>query len=61
VDTRRSISNRQFAEMLRERHIAYEMTEFQGEHEWAFWEPALPRMLCSLARRIPEIAGVDLK
>jgi putative tributyrin esterase len=55
------IGNHQFADLLRKRHIAYEMVEFPGEHEWAFWEAALPAMLRSLARRMPDVAGVDLR
>jgi enterochelin esterase-like enzyme len=47
--------------LLRKRHIAYEMTEFPGEHEWTFWEAALPQMLRSMARRMPDVAGVDLR
>jgi putative tributyrin esterase len=55
------IGNHQFAGLLRKRHIAYEMTEFPGEHEWTFWEAALPQMLRSLARRMPDVVGVDLR
>jgi S-formylglutathione hydrolase FrmB len=55
------IGNHQFADLLRKRHIAYEMTEFPGEHEWSFWEAALPQMLRSLARRMPDVVGVDLR
>jgi putative tributyrin esterase len=55
------IGNHQFADLLRKRHIAYEMVEFPGEHEWTFWEAALPAMLRSLARRMPDVAGVDLR
>jgi S-formylglutathione hydrolase FrmB len=55
------IGNYQFAYLLRKRHIAYEMTEFPGEHEWYFWEAALPQMLRSLARRMPDVVGVDLR
>jgi putative tributyrin esterase len=51
----------QFADLLRKRHIAYEAIEFPGEHEWTFWEAALPAMLRSLARRMPDVAGVDLR
>jgi len=54
------IGNHQFADLLRKRHIAYEMTEFPGEHEWTFWERAIPRMLRSLAQRMPAVAGADL-
>lgn len=54
-------SQHQFADLLRKHHIAYEMTEFPGEHEWTFWEAALPQMLRSLARRMPDVAGVDLR
>jgi S-formylglutathione hydrolase FrmB len=39
-----------FADLLRQRHIAYEAIEFPGEHEWTFWEAAIPQMLRSLAR-----------
>jgi putative tributyrin esterase len=55
------IGNHQFADLLRKRHIAYEMTEFPGQHEWSFWEAALPQMLRSLARRMPDVVGVDLR
>jgi putative tributyrin esterase len=55
------IGNHQFADLLRKRHIAYEMVEFPGEHEWSFWEAALPQMLRSLARRMPDVVGVDLR
>jgi putative tributyrin esterase len=55
------IGNHQFADLLRKRHINYEMVEFPGEHEWTFWEAALPVMLRSLARRMPDVAGVDLR
>lgn len=54
------IGNHQFADLLRKQHIAYEMTEFPGEHEWTFWEQAIPRMLRSLAQRMPAVAGADL-
>jgi S-formylglutathione hydrolase FrmB len=54
------LGNHQFVDLLRKRHIAYEMTEFPGEHEWSFWEQALPRMLRSLAQRMPIVAGADL-
>jgi enterochelin esterase-like enzyme len=54
-------SQHQFADLLRKRHIAYEAIEFPGEHEWAFWEAALPAMLRSLARRMPDVVGVDLR
>ncbi len=54
-------SQHQFSALLRKRHIAYEMVEFPGEHEWSFWEAALPQMLRSLARRMPDAAGVDLR
>jgi S-formylglutathione hydrolase FrmB len=54
------LGNHQFADLLRKRHIAYEMTEFPGEHEWTFWEQALPRMLRTLAQRMPIVAGADL-
>jgi putative tributyrin esterase len=54
-------SQHQFADLLRKRHIAYEAIEFPGEHEWTFWEAALPAMLRSLARRMPDVAGVDLR
>jgi S-formylglutathione hydrolase FrmB len=54
-------SQHQFADLLRKRHIAYEATEFPGEHEWTFWEAALPAMLRSLARRMPDVVGVDLR
>jgi len=53
--------NHKFADLLREKHIAYEMLEFPGEHEWSFWEAALPAMLRSLARRMPDVVGVDLR
>ena len=55
------IGNHHFADLLRKRHIAYEMTEFPGQHEWSFWEAALPPMLRSLARRIQDVMGVDLR
>jgi S-formylglutathione hydrolase FrmB len=55
------VGNHQFADLLRKRHIAYEMTEFPGQHEWSFWEAALPQMLRSLARRMPDVVGVDLR
>src|SRR6476646_8335218 len=55
------IGNHQFADLLRKKHIAYEMTEFPGQHEWSFWEAALPQMLRSLARRMPDVVGVDLR
>lgn len=54
-------SQHQFADLLRKRRVAYEAVEFPGEHEWAFWEQAIPQMLRSLARRMPDIAGVDLR
>jgi len=54
-------SQHQFADLLRKRHIAYEAVEFPGEHEWTFWEAALPQMLRSLARRMPDVVGVDLR
>jgi S-formylglutathione hydrolase FrmB len=55
------ISNHQFADVLRKRHIGYEMREFPGEHEWSFWSAALPGMLRALALKIPEIEGMDLQ
>jgi len=55
------VGNHQFADLLRKRHIAYEMTEFPGQHEWSFWEAALPQMLRSLARHMPDVVGVDLR
>jgi len=55
------IGNHLFADLLRKKHIAYEMTEFPGQHEWLFWEAALPPMLRSLARRMPDVVGVDLR
>jgi S-formylglutathione hydrolase FrmB len=54
-------SMHKFGDLLRQRHIAYEATEFPGEHEWTFWEAAIPAMLRSLARRMPDVAGVDLR
>jgi S-formylglutathione hydrolase FrmB len=54
-------SQHKFADLLRKRHIAYEAIEFPGEHEWTFWEAALPALLRSLARRMPDVAGVDLR
>jgi S-formylglutathione hydrolase FrmB len=54
-------SQHHFADLLRQRHIAYEAIEFPGEHEWTFWEAAIPPMLRSLARRMPDVAGVDLR
>jgi len=54
-------SQHEFAGLLRKRHIAYEAVEFPGEHEWTFWEAALPVMLRSLARRMPDVVGVDLR
>jgi S-formylglutathione hydrolase FrmB len=54
-------SMHKFAELLRKRHIAYESVEFPGEHEWTFWEAAVPAMLRSLARRMPDVVGVDLR
>jgi S-formylglutathione hydrolase FrmB len=55
------IGQHQFAELLRKKHIAYEMTESPGEHEWTYWESAIPQMLRSLARRMPDVVGVDLR
>jgi putative tributyrin esterase len=54
-------SMHKFGDLLRKRHIAYEAVEFPGEHEWTFWESAIPVMLRSLARRMPDVAGVDLR
>jgi len=54
-------SMHKFGDLLRKRHIAYEGVEFPGEHEWTFWEAAIPAMLRSLARRMPDVAGVDLR
>jgi S-formylglutathione hydrolase FrmB len=54
-------SMHKFSDLLRKRHIAYEMTESPGEHEWIYWESAIPQMLRSLARRMPDVAGVDLR
>ncbi len=55
------IGQHQFADLLRKKHIAYEMTESPGEHEWTYWEFAIPQMLRSLARRMPDVVGVDLR
>jgi putative tributyrin esterase len=54
-------SMHKFGDLLRKRHLAYEGLEFPGEHEWTFWEAAIPAMLRSLARRMPDVAGVDLR
>jgi putative tributyrin esterase len=54
-------SMHKFGDLLRKRHIAYEGVEFPGEHEWTFWESAIPAMLRSLARRMPDVVGVDLR
>jgi S-formylglutathione hydrolase FrmB len=37
------------------------MVEAPGEHEWTYWEFAIPQMLRSLARRMPDVVGVDLR
>jgi S-formylglutathione hydrolase FrmB len=54
-------SMHKFGDLLRKRHIAYEAIEAPGEHEWTYWEFAIPQMLRSLARRMPDAAGVDLR
>jgi putative tributyrin esterase len=54
-------SMHKFGDLLRKRHLAYEGLEFPGEHEWTFWEAAIPAMLRSLARRMPDAVGVDLR
>jgi len=54
-------SMHKFSDLLRKKHIAYEMTEFPGEHEWSTWEKAIPAMLRSLARQMPDVVGVDLR
>jgi putative tributyrin esterase len=55
------ISNHQFADLLRKRHIAYEMREFPGQHEWSFWSAALPDMLRALARKMPEMEAAHVE
>jgi S-formylglutathione hydrolase FrmB len=55
------IANHQFADVLRKRHIAYEMREFPGLHEWSFWSAALPDMLRALARKIPEMEAAHVE
>ena len=54
-------SMHKFSDLLRKKHIAYEMVEAPGEHEWTYWEFAIPQMLRSLARRMPDVVGVDLR
>lgn len=55
------IGNHQFADLLRKRHIGYEMREFPGEHEWSFWSAALPDMLRALARKMPEMEAAHVE
>ena len=54
-------SMHKFSDLLRKKHIAYEMVEAPGEHEWTYWEFAIPQMLRSLARRMPDVVDVDLR
>ena len=49
------VSNHAFADLLRKRHIAYEMHEWRGEHEWTFWTQALPDMLRAVNRRFAQL------
>lgn len=50
------ISNHAFADLLRKKHIPYEMHEWPGEHEWTFWTQALPEMLRAVNRRFAQLA-----
>jgi S-formylglutathione hydrolase FrmB len=50
------ISNHAFADLLRRKHIPYEMHEWPGEHEWTFWTQALPDMLRAVNRRFLQLS-----
>jgi S-formylglutathione hydrolase FrmB len=47
--------NRQFAQLLQNKHVAYEYRELPGSHAWDYWDRQIRALLDVLAARIPAI------
>ena len=50
-------ANRRFAEILKERHFAYEFHTGRGGHDWNQWNKRLPELFGSLKSAMSQTAG----